>query len=93
MIGLCRQASSNFSLKKVFIRSYMENPFKDVEKKKGVRVAEFLLEHAVDEVRSRVDFEGKGSGYALEAMNIAIVTTSANTLGEMIEQMGRNLNS
>jgi cation diffusion facilitator family transporter len=83
----------DFSLKKVFIRSYMENPFKDVEKKKGVRVAEFLLEHAVDEVRSRVDFEGKGSGYALEAMNIAIVTTSANTLGEMIEQMGRNLNS
>jgi cation diffusion facilitator family transporter len=83
----------DFSLKKISIRSYMENPFKDVDKKKGVRVAEFLFEHAVDEVRSRVDFEGKGSGYALEAMNIAIVTTAANTLGEMIEQMGRNLNS
>ncbi len=43
MIGLCRQASSNFSLKKVFIRSYMENPFKDVEKKKESGLQSFYL--------------------------------------------------
>ncbi len=83
----------DFSKKKVSVRSYMKNPFTDVEKKKGVKVAEFLSEHEVDEVRSRVDFEGKGSGYALEAMNIEIATTTATTLGEMIEQMSRNLNS
>lgn len=43
MIGLCRQTGSNFSLKKVFIRSYMENPFKDVEKKKESGLRSFYL--------------------------------------------------
>ncbi|MFH0958547.1 MAG: cation diffusion facilitator family transporter, partial [Pseudomonadota bacterium] len=83
----------DLSRKDVAIRTYMENPFKDVEKKKGVRVAEWLSELGVDEVLSGVDFEGKGSGYALEAMNIKMVTTSAKTLGELSEQMKTNLNS
>jgi cation diffusion facilitator family transporter len=71
----------------VIIKDYLKNPFKDLERKKGVRVAEMLVEYGVDQVRSPVQFDGKGAGYALEAMQIEVVPTASRTLEALIAEI------
>ena len=68
----------------VLIKDYLKNPFKDLERKKGVKAAELLAEYGVDQVRSPVQFDGKGAGYALEAMQIEVVPTDSRTLEGLI---------
>lgn len=73
----------------VSIEGFSENPFKTMERRKGVKVAEFLAEKGVDQVRIKADLEGTGAAYALEAMNIEVVRTDADTLGEVVSQIER----
>jgi len=81
----------NSSLKTVSIKSYQKNTFKDLERKKGVKAAEMLAGLEVDEVRSPLTLDGKGAGYALEALQIKVVATSAQTLGELITELKQEL--
>ncbi|MHB8202520.1 MAG: cation diffusion facilitator family transporter [Desulfomonilaceae bacterium] len=81
----------NSSLKTVSIKSYQKNAFKDLERKKGVKTAEMLAELDVDEVRTPITLEGKGSGYALDALQIRIVMTPAKTLEELITELKQEL--
>ncbi|MGO8877986.1 MAG: cation diffusion facilitator family transporter [Desulfomonilaceae bacterium] len=81
----------NSSLKTVSIKSYQKNTFKDLERKKGVKAAEMLAGLEVDEVRSPLTLDGKGAGYALEALQIRIVTTPAKTLEELITELKQEL--
>jgi predicted Fe-Mo cluster-binding NifX family protein len=74
----------------VSIESFAENPFKTLERRKGVKVAEFLAEKGVDQVRIKTDLEGTGAAYALEAMGIDVVHTDAETLGEVVSQIERD---
>jgi len=74
----------------VLIKDYVKNPFKDLERKKGVKAAEFLAEYGVDEVRSAVELNGKGAGYALEAFQIEVVLTASRTLGELLAELRGN---
>jgi predicted Fe-Mo cluster-binding NifX family protein len=73
--------------KKASIMDYLKNPFVDLERRKGVKVAKLLAEQGVDEVITRVDLEGKGSGYALEALQIDASVTDANTLPGLIHRI------
>ena len=79
------------SLKTVSIKSYQKNTFKDLERKKGVKAAEMLAELDVDEVRSPLTLDGKGAGYALEALQIKIVATSAQTLQGLVSELKKEL--
>ncbi|MGA8833746.1 MAG: cation diffusion facilitator family transporter [Desulfomonilaceae bacterium] len=79
------------SLKTVSIKSYQKNTFKDLERKKGVKAAEMLAGLEVDEVRSPLTLDGKGAGYALEALQIKVVATSAQTLGDLITELKQEL--
>ena len=79
------------SLKTVSIKSYQKNTFKDLERKKGVKAAEMLAELDVDEVRSPLTLDGKGAGYALEALQIKVVTTSAKTLQGLVSELKKEL--
>ncbi len=81
----------NSSLKTVSVRSYPKNSFKDLERKKGVKTAEMLAELDVDEVRTPITLEGKGSGYALDALQIRTVITPAKTLEELITELKQEL--
>jgi cation diffusion facilitator family transporter len=81
----------NSSLKTVSIKSYQKNTFKDLERKKGVKAAEMLAGLEVDEVRSPLTLDGKGAGYALEALQIKVVATSAQTLGDLITELKQEL--
>jgi cation diffusion facilitator family transporter len=85
---ITKDSSSNM----VLTKDYLKNPFKDLERKKGVKVAEMLVEYGVDQVRSSVQFDGKGAGYALEAMQIGIVPTASQTLEALIAEIKTELN-
>jgi predicted Fe-Mo cluster-binding NifX family protein len=75
----------------VFVKDYLKNPFKDLERKKGVKCAELLAEYGVDQVRTSVQFDGKGAGYALEAMQIEVVPTASRTLEALIAEIKAEL--
>jgi cation diffusion facilitator family transporter len=83
--------SKNYSNRTVSIDDYLPNLFKDLERQKGVKAAEMLAEHGVDQVRSRVRLEGKGSGYALDALRVEVVPTSAQTLKDLITELKQDL--
>jgi cation diffusion facilitator family transporter len=72
---------------KVIVRGYEKNPFVKLERHKGVKVAEFLAELHIDEVVSRANLVGKGSGYALEALQIDYSLTNAETLRELVQEL------
>jgi cation diffusion facilitator family transporter len=76
----------------VTLETFVENRSKDLKSHRGVKAAEALEEMGVDEVRARAALDGKGAGYALEALGIDVFTTEASTLRELISEMGANGN-
>jgi cation diffusion facilitator family transporter len=73
----------------VCLENYLDNPFRAIKRQKGVKAAELLSEHGVDEVITRANLAGKGSGYALEALQVAHSLTSAENLPELTAQLAR----
>lgn len=71
----------------VAFETFVANGFRNLERHRGVRAAELLSEMGIDEVRARVTLEGKGAGYALEALGIDVFTTGAATLRELISEI------
>ena len=71
----------------IAVETFVENHFGALERRRGVKVAELLAETGVDEVRSRAALDGKGAGYALEALGIDLFTTTATTLKELVSGM------
>ncbi|HTY24353.1 MAG TPA: hypothetical protein VMC85_14555 [Desulfomonilaceae bacterium] len=55
-----------------------------------MKVAELLSENGVDEVRTRMDLEGKGAGYALEAQGMDAFITEAVTLKKLLSQTSKD---
>jgi cation diffusion facilitator family transporter len=53
------------------------NPFRDVQRGKGIRVAEWLVEQKVDVVLSREALQGKGPAYVMRDAGIELRSTAA----------------
>jgi predicted Fe-Mo cluster-binding NifX family protein len=62
----------------------LENPYVDVEKGKGIELAEFLAGRGIDILYTREDFKGKGPERVLSAINIEVRRTGLKTLQETI---------
>jgi cation diffusion facilitator family transporter len=62
-----------------------ENPFVDVEKGKGIRLAEFLAEKEVDVLYTKESFEGKGPQYVLSDAAVEVRITDLKSMKELIE--------
>lgn len=73
---------------KVVLETFVENRSQGLERHRGVKAAEFLAELGVEEVWTRVPLEGKGAGYALEALGIDVFATEATTLRELLRETG-----
>jgi hypothetical protein len=58
-----------------------------MERQKGVKAAELLSHSGVDEIITRVSLTGKGSGYALEALQVSRSVTSAEILSQLAAQI------
>jgi predicted Fe-Mo cluster-binding NifX family protein len=70
----------------VSLERFVANRFKDLNSHRGVKAAESLAEIGVDEVWTRAAIDGKGAGYALEALGIDVLTTGATILRELIPE-------
>lgn len=73
----------------VHVDTYVDNLYGKLERQKGVKAAELLADHGVDEVITRASLAGKGSGYALEALQISHSVTSAEALPDLMAQLER----
>ncbi len=69
-------------------QTILANPYKDMEKGKGLKVSGFLLSKKPDVVIAGESLEGKGPGYALAEAGVETVKTEAKTLREVVEGMG-----
>lgn len=64
----------------------VENPHKDVQTAKGIRVAEWLVGQDVDRVMMNGDLSRKGPGYVLSSAGVQLAVTAARSLKEAIEE-------
>jgi cation diffusion facilitator family transporter len=64
-----------------------ENPHHEMGKGKGIRVAEWLVEQKVDEVRIREDIGRKGPGYVFADAGLDVLQTDARHLESVIGQI------
>ena len=72
---------------KVVRRDVVENPYPDLVKGKGIKVAQFLLGNKPDVVITREDLAGKGPGYAFADAGVETVQTEDQTLDELVEHL------
>ena len=62
----------------------LANPYKDVEKAKGIRVAEWLVSLKTDLVLLKEDVQGRGPAYVFRDAGVEIVLTAESSLSEAI---------
>ena len=65
------------------------NPHREVEKAKGIRVAEWLVGQKVDVVLLKESLRGKGPEYVFADAGVKMVLTEAETVGEAIQDAER----
>lgn len=71
-------------------REIRENPYREVEIAKGLRVAEWLVEQNVDEVLTREDLSRKGPGYVLGQAGVKTTIIPEDNLSQaLIKILGR----
>jgi len=63
------------------------NPYHDLAKGKGLKVARFLLTYKPDVVLTRESLAGKGPGYAFAEAGVEIRQTGYRTLDELIREL------
>jgi cation diffusion facilitator family transporter len=62
------------------------NPHKDVERAKGLRVAEWLVEQKVDVVIVERSLKGKGPEYVFADAGVEVTTTQARTISDALQR-------
>jgi cation diffusion facilitator family transporter len=67
---------------KIEKQEILENPYTDMKKGKGIRVAEWLVERKVDEVAITEEIKHKGPGYVFSDAGVKIHVVSAKDAGE-----------
>lgn len=70
--------------RQVEAQEVVANPYRDVETAKGIRVAEWLVQHKVDRVFMKEDLSHKGPGYVLGQAGIITEKTAASRLVEVL---------
>ena len=81
--ALCRVRTADGVVEE---RQILENPYKDMERGKGIRVAEWLVSKQVDEIRLRDRIEHKGPAYVFADAGLIVMQTEARELESAMEQ-------
>jgi len=63
------------------------NPYKDLAKGKGLKVAKFLLTYKPDVILCKESLSGKGPGYAFAEAGVETSQTEAKTLEELVNSL------
>jgi predicted Fe-Mo cluster-binding NifX family protein len=69
----------------------LANPYMDLAKGRGLKVAEFLLSHKPDVVASSESLTGKGPGYVFAEAGVETMQTDAGYLDDLIDQIVKEL--
>jgi cation diffusion facilitator family transporter len=69
---------------KVLTQEIIENPFSGLEKGKGIKLAELIVEQGVDIVYTKELFDGKGPEYVLSDAGAEVRLTDMKTLRELV---------
>ncbi len=69
----------------------VENPHQTLEKAKGIRVAEWLVNQQVDELLVKEEMRHKGPGYVFSNAGIKVHTADVDTLDQAIETLKKRL--
>ncbi len=72
---------------KLLRQEVISNPYKTVEKGKGIKVAELLLKYKPDVALTRESLKGKGPGYVFAEAGIETKEISATTLKGLMEYL------
>ena len=64
-----------------------QNPFRDLTKAKGIRVAEWLLTQKVDRVILREVIQGKGPAYVFINAGVEVIYTKAISVSEVLQEI------
>lgn len=67
-------------------RHIAENPHRELEKGKGIKVAEWLVSRQIDEIRLREMVRHKGPAYVFADAGLSVVQTGALRLDRVMEQ-------
>jgi cation diffusion facilitator family transporter len=76
--------NKNFSNGTVMSPEVMENPFVNMERGKGIKLAEFLIEHGVNVLYAKKPFEHKGPEYVFSNAEVEIRITDLRNLEDVI---------
>jgi len=71
--------------------SFLENPYLEEAKGKGIKVAQWLLEKGLDMLICRHDQKGKGPGYVLGNGGAEIILTEVSDNEEALEEVLANM--
>ncbi|MFZ2095173.1 MAG: cation diffusion facilitator family transporter [Anaerolineales bacterium] len=67
----------------------IHNPFTEVPKAKGIRVAEWLLSKKVDRIVLKENLQGKGPEYVFKNAGVEMIYTNANSWRIALEELGK----
>ncbi|KPK36264.1 MAG: hypothetical protein AMK70_02945 [Nitrospira bacterium SG8_35_1] len=71
--------------KTILSRKVLDNPFSEMEKGKGIKLAELLVEQEIDILYTKEDFEGKGPHYVLSDAEVEVKKTDLKNLKDLME--------
>jgi predicted Fe-Mo cluster-binding NifX family protein len=66
---------------------FLKNPFVTLEKRKGLKAAELLVENRIDKLITMESIAQKSAFYVLDDAYVESEETAAGTIGEAIEEM------
>lgn len=72
---------------KVRGEQWLSNPHTALGKGKGIKVAQFLLQHKPDVVIARESLLGRGPGYALGDVGVSVRQTRARFLADVVQEL------
>ena len=72
---------------KLVKQEIVANPYKDLAKGKGLKVANFLLAYKPDVILSKESLAGKGPGYAFAEAGVETIQSEEKTLEELVRSL------
>jgi len=75
--------------KTLLSREILENAYTEMEKGKGIKLAELLVEQEIDTLYTKEDFEGKGPQYVLSDAEVEVKKTDMKNLKDLMESKKR----
>jgi cation diffusion facilitator family transporter len=81
--------SHRLSTGEVEKQEVLQNPHRELEKAKGIRVAEWLVSQKVDRVVIKENLQGKGPEYVFADAGVEMILTQAETVSQALETLGQ----